>query len=390
MWYKENLSYILKCVNEPIKVIAAKMQVSPNTLSNILNGKVEPTLETKNKISKCLKEYGFTEKDFDKDFNTTRKFRIRTSKELSGYEKALLRDDLFDFSRLINHSDEKIQKYYDYIDYCDKPTNESDQETVSDRREYFLNLIKNRDYFDDIYNFYFRNTIIDNYKAKIGRINITHLLDMLGIRIFFKSLHTEKIISFSTAFYESSDNPIILINTKVCNTMEKCFIALCKELYFIIAFPNDYEIFDISNIKTDNQDTNVTAEIFAENVLLNIDALNYFINEKKDWIYTISFYEKNDSKFFFKVYEFDYLINWIKREFRVSYKLAIQQLLKSNFKYKAYFNDYDEAEKFYCDCLKKSEQQYDTKTVYLNGEPFPEPIDFRRYDAAMLSEIDIE
>ena len=89
---------------------------------------------------------------------------------------------------------------------------------------------------------------------------------------------------------------------------------------------------------------------------------------------------------FFEHYYFDYVVNWIKRDFRVSYTLAIKQLLKSKFEYKKYLKDLETAERFYKECLLRSENEYENKTPYIDNEPFPLSLDLRAYDAARFLE----
>ena len=67
MGIKENLRRIIKSLNEPIKVIAEQIGISHNTLSNIINGKVEPNTETLNKIINYLKSKGYNESDVECD-----------------------------------------------------------------------------------------------------------------------------------------------------------------------------------------------------------------------------------------------------------------------------------------------------------------------------------
>lgn len=377
MILKENLRRIIKVINEPIKVIAEQIGISHNTLSNIINGKFNPNTETINKIVSFLKAKGFDESELEKEEPVINNIRIRANKELSGYEKSLIQQDLSEFALLLYESDKKINVATDYFDYCDQPVDDASIENQWDRKEKLLTAICSSDnLFQTIYGFYFERTVILQYKTNIGRINITHLLDMLGIRVFFKNLKTEKITSCSTALKTSDDNPIILINTSVCKTLESILYEMCKQMFFMLRLGKEYNHSSNETIQLENSIQLTRAEKFADKIMLNVDALNQFIKE--------AFNENHgfDEGFFFKCYYFDYLINWIKREFRVSYTLVIKQLLKSNFEYNKYLKDRETAEAFYKECLLRSEKEYDSKTPYIENEPFPLSTDFRAYDAA--------
>ena len=106
---KDNLPRIIKSLNKPIKDIAEEIGISPNTLSNIKNGKVEPNGETLNKILTYLKNHGIDEKEIYKEEPVIPNIRIRTNKELSGFEKSLLKEDLTDFANVL--SDSEMLKY---------------------------------------------------------------------------------------------------------------------------------------------------------------------------------------------------------------------------------------------------------------------------------------
>ena len=67
MALKENLPRIIKSLNKPIKEIADEIGISPNTLSNIKNGKVEPNGETLHKILSYLKINGISEEEINKE-----------------------------------------------------------------------------------------------------------------------------------------------------------------------------------------------------------------------------------------------------------------------------------------------------------------------------------
>lgn len=377
MGLKENLPRIIKSLNKPIKEIAEEIGISTNTLSNIKNGKVEPNGETLTKILSYLRAKEISEEEINKEEPVIQNIRIRTNKQLSGIEKSLLKEDISDFINILSDSERTINKAFDYFDYCDRPTKITDQETLWERRDQILDAAKNsEDFYKAVYDIYYDGTIVLTYEGTIARIELKRLYDMFGIRLFFKNLRTEKITSFSTAMKTRNDNSIVLINTTVCKTLESCHYEMAKQFFFIFKAGKDYNHSSNENISLENDITLTRAENFATKLLLNLDALNEFIEDKfKD--------NKNmDKDFFFRRYYFDYYVNWIKREFEVSYKLVLKQLLKSNFEYVKYLKDYETSEKFYFECLKRSEEEYQSKTTYNEDEPFPLAVDFKPYDSA--------
>lgn len=377
MTLKDNLPRIIKSLNKPIKDIAEEIGISPNTLSNIKNGRVEPNGETLNKIITYLVNQGIDEKDIYKEEPVIQNIRIRTNKELSGLEKSLLKEDLTDFAILLSESDKKLEIANEYFNYCDRPIDDQKFEDQWDRRDKILTAVaETDDLYKTLYEFYFAGRTPVVYSVLTARIEITYLLDMLGIRVFFKNLRTEKITSFSTVLRTSDDNPIIVINTTLCKTFESILYEMCKELYFILKAKNDYNHNSNETIQLENKVSLSKAEKLADKIMLNVEALNEFINNR------LQANRGFDEFFFFKRYYFDYVINWIKREFRVSYKIAIKQLLKSNFEYNKYLKDFDTAEGFYKECLLRSEKEYENKTPYIDNEPFPLSLDLNSCDAA--------
>ena len=66
----------------------------------------------------------------------------------------------------------------------------------------------------------------------------------------------------------------------------------------------------------------------------------------------------------------------------MSYSLALKQLLKSNFEYSYFFDNYKEAEEFYFKCLKRNDKELAEKITYRNGEPEPLSWDLIGIDAS--------
>lgn len=396
MSYGTNLSVILGMLKIRNKEAADKIGISYNTLSNIQNDKVLPSEDTKKKILIFLSPYGFSDDDLIKEDKIFQNIRIRSTKDLSGLEKAQFREDFRNLLSLIEKSDSnKISWIERGFDYLDRPTDCTEQETLYDRRERLKNLIfKNpgKDLFSIVYEYYKEisksRLILDCYCPII----ITLLLDSLGIRVFFRPFRTEKIPSFSTSFFTEyttpysyiEEDPIIIINTTVCNTAEKCLFQMAKEFVFMILARNDYSFMNERNIHIENPLTDKEVCSFAENIMIGKNELNAFLKRNQTFFPSISPIDKKHSDFFFNNYDFSYVINEIKRVFRISYKLAIKKLFETDFEYLVYFESSAQAEEFYFQCLKRHDKEYQNKITYLNGEPEPLPLSFRGHDSSIL------
>ena len=396
MSYGRNLSAILGMLKIRYKEAADKMGISYNTLSNIQNDKVQPSEDTKKKILNFLSSCGFSEDDLMKEDKIFQNIRIRSTKDLSGLEKAQFREYFRNFLSILEKSDSNMfSGRENYFEIFDRPTKDTVQETLYDRREMLKNLISGnpgKDLFSIVYEYYKEiskgRLILDCYCP----IVITLLLDSLGIRVFFRPFRTEKIPSFSTSFFTESttsysyfeEDPIIVINTTVCNTAEKCLFQMAKEFFFMISALNDYSFMNERNIQPENPLTDKEACSFAENIMIGKSELNAFLKRNRAFFPSVSPIDKEHPDFFFTNYDFSYVINEIKRVFRISYKLAIKKLFESDFEYLVYFESIEQAEEFYFQCLKRHDKEYQDKITYLNGEPEPLPLSFRGHDSSIL------
>lgn len=400
MSYGTNLSTCLKKLKLTNKEAAEKIGISCNTLSNILNEKFSPSDESQSKISAFLIANGFSEKDLTKEKMIFKNFRIFSTKELSGIEKSQFRDEFYSFVEMLKKSDsnENKQIWADYFDYCDRPTEFFKQESFLERRESLskkLNENSNADSFSIVYD-YFKD--ISNGEIFIdikSPVDIIFLLDSLGIRRFFTSFATEKISSFSTSFvfkeaeksnFDFEQDPVVVINTRVCNTTEKCLFEMAKQFYYMIFLSKKFNLKSINEIQIENAIEKKKAEKFAEDIMIGTDVLKLYLEENKRWLPQISPIGKIDKDFFLENYDFSYVVNEIKRVFRVGYKLAIKKLFEIKFEYCAFFSNVEEAENFYFACLKKYDERYKNKAI--NGEPEPLPTSFRGRNFEIIQSLD--
>ena len=395
MSYGTNLSAILGILKINYRDAADKIGISYNTLSNIQNDRFSPSEDTKKKIASFLSLYGFSEKDLEREEKVFQNIRIRSSKQLSGLEKSQFRDDFHKFSEILEKSDSNKLDWIDYFECCDRPTEELDQETLWHRRDSLIQALKKSgkkglfkiilEYYQDFSKGW---VMVDTYNP----VKITFLLDSLGIRRFFIPLRTEKISSFSTSltseyttpFSYLAKDPVIVINTRVCNTTEKCLFEMAKQFYYMISSQNEYTFLSANKIELENKEKEQKAIKFAEKIMIHPEVLSHYIQERKRWFPSISPIDKKHSEFFFKNYDFSYIINEIKRAFRVGYELAIKTLFETDFEYLIYFDNIEQATQFYFVCLKRHDEEYQDKIVYLNGEPEPLPSAFRGYDSTIM------
>lgn len=392
MSYGTNLAAILGILKLNNKSASEKIGISPNTLSNILNEKFEPSEDSKEKILLFIISRGFSEEDLLKEDKIFQNIRIRCSKMLSGLEKAQFRDDFHNFMKnQLEKSDSKPEEWLNYFEIFDRPTENTNQETFYDRRKLLIKSLEksNSKYLFSIVDNFYKEIFKDNiFIDSQSPIEITYLLDSLGIRRFFFHFTTEKISSFSTSlnhkyttpFSYFEEYPVIVINTKVCNTTEKQLFEMAKQFYFMAALQDEYNFLSVNKISVENSENEKNAIDFAEKVMIKTESLNQYLEKNKKYFPQIFSQDRSNRNFFFKNYDFAFVVNEIKRNFHVGYKLAIKKLLESNFEYSSFFENTEEAKKFYFICLKKTEETSKMKTAELNGEPEPLPSAFRGHD----------
>lgn len=389
MSYGDNLSQILKTQNILKNEASTKIGISVNTLSNILNGKVIPSESTKNKILDFIRLLGYSEKDLELDNINLPNLRIRSNSELSGIEKSMLREDLIKNILVIKKAVNDVEFWEDFFNMWDYPDENGFDNTFSERRNYLNTKVeqKNEDYVQIVCNAY---NVFNGGRLFIGcssPVVITSFLEQLGIRVFKVNLRTEKISGFCTSILNipletDVKEPVIVINEKVCNTVEKYLNEMAKQMYFMIAHAGEFDFTSTNEIKIETPEKIKEALDFAENIMIPVNSVNAFLAQNQRYMQSYSpKLTKQDREFFFRTYEFEYVVNRIKRIFYVGYKTAIKQLLASKWEYAFMFDSYEEAEEFYFECLKRHDKVFAEKITYRNGEPEPLPWDYTGFDA---------
>lgn len=389
MSYSDNLSQILKSQNILKNEASTKIGISVNTLSNILNGKVIPSKSTKNKILDFIRLLGYSEKDLELDNINLPNLRIRSNSELSGIEKSMLREDLIKIILVIKKAVNDVEFWEDFFNMWDYPDENGYDNTFSERRNYLNTKLeqKNEDYVQIVCNAY---NVFNGGRLFIGcssPVVITSFLEQLGIRVFKVNLRTEKISGFCTSILNipletDVKEPVIVINEKVCNTVEKYLNEMAKQMYFMIAHAGEFDFTSTNEIKIETPEKIKEALDFVINIMIPVNSVNTFLAQNQRYMQTYSpKLTKQDRELFFRTYEFEYVVNRIKRIFYVGYETAIKQLLASKWEYAFMFDSYEEAEEFYFECLKRHDKKFAEKITYRNGEPEPLPWDYTGFDA---------
>lgn len=386
-----NLSNILKKNNISRADAAKTMGISVNTLSNIMNEKVEPSEDTRTKILNYLKPLGYTADDLDNSEAVIPNLRLKSLQKLSGLEKAIVRESLNDIIGLIKQSDNVYgPEWIDYFDRCDRfIDDEGNMECLYDRRERVKEELQNTNETLAELTIRLHYEFRDNrlFLGCVSPVEISEWLDQLGIRVFKISINSEKIAGFCTSFFDTTEinyeaNPLIVINSKVCNTAEKYLFEMAKQFYYMIKRPSDFHYESTNRIEVEDSNLIKQAEKYAEDIMIPVDYVNKYLEAKKGTFQRFSNITKKDKKFFLRHYDLSYPVNRIKRDFNVSYSIALKQLLKSDFEYSYFFDNYKEAEEFYFECLKRNDKELAEKITYRNGEPEPLSWDWIGIDAA--------
>lgn len=312
-------------------------------------------------------------------------FRVRCQFEMTLNDKAQFKIAFPKIKAKIIESIKDTEFWLDYFDFWDTFDNDGRQYTFYERRDYLKKRLKNNKHG-------FSKLIFKAYKKFTDRpyfgchcpVVITELCGELGIRIYKSNFGTDKISGFCTNFLERRydaeiEEPVIVINELYCNTPERYLKEVAKQLYYMIAKPDEFDYQEENGIRFEMNSTQNEAEKFAEELFINTEYLNSWLNyvgEQGQKFYPELTREQKD--FFLREYEIEHIVNRIKREFYVDYKTAIKKLIESNWYYKFMFDSYEEAESFYLECLKKHDEKYADKIKWTNDEPEALPWEYTK------------
>lgn len=304
-------------------------------------------------------------------------FRIRCMFEITLSEKKAFHNEII---KIIDNIKESIKDNEYWIDFFESWLTFDDSGhdiTYSERREYLEKILKNRkeSYSKIIIKAYKYFTKIP-YWGCYSPVVMTQILGELGIRVYTTNLKNNKIAGFCSKLFNSDFNaevqePVIVINKTLCNTPERYLKEMAKQLYYMIAKPDEFDFTD-DIVKYEMASTQNEAEQFYEELAISQDYLNYIIQEHAK--YGPKDLSRDWKDFFLKNYEIEPIIQKIKSSFFIDYRTAIKKLLESDWEYKFMFDSFEEVNQFYLDCVKKYDEQGMKKIKYLNGEP--EPLDW--------------
>lgn len=346
--------------------------------ASLLNA-CEAELEKAEGLIRALKEKTelatLITKSETKQFNPC--FRIRCMFEMTLSEKKSFKDEVVKIINKIKESVKDSEYWIDFFDFWDTVDNSGRWKTYTERRAYLEKKLKNREES-------FSKIIIRAYKYFSNRsffgcyspVVMTQILGQLGIRVYTVNLKNTKIAGFCSKLFNSDfdaevQEPVMVINKTLCNTPERYLKEMAKQLYYMIAKPDEFDFAD-DVVKYEIASTQNEAEQFYEELAISPDYLNYIIKEHSKYGPKDLTRELKD--FFLKNYEIEPIIQQIKSSFYIDYRTAIKKLLESDWEYKFMFDSFEEVEQFYLDCVKKYDKQGMKKIKYLKDEP--EPLDW--------------
>lgn len=305
-------------------------------------------------------------------------FRIRSLSEMTLSEKKSFKMSVTKIINNIKKSVKDTEYWIDFFDFWDTYDDSGREKTFYERREYLKRKLKNR---KESYS----KIIIRAYKYFTERpyfgcyspVVMTQILGQLGIRVYTVNLKNNKIAGFCSKLFNSDfdaevQEPVIVINKTLCNTPERYLKEMAKQLYYMIAKPDEFDFAD-DIVKFEMTSTQNEAEQFYEDLAISQKYLDYIIQDQAR--YGRKYLSRDEKEYFLKDYEIEPIIQRIKSSFFIDYRTAIKILLKSDWEYKFMFDSFEEVEQFYLDCVKKYDEQGMKKIKYLNGEP--EPLDWR-------------
>ena len=297
--------------------------------------------------------------------------------EMTLAEKKAFHNEVIKIINNIKESVKDTEYWLDFFDFWDTYDDSGREKTFFERREYLKKKLKNR---KESYS----KIIIRAYKYFTERpyfgcyspVVMTQILGQLGIRVYTVKLKNNKIAGFCSKLFNPDydaevQEPVIVINKTLCNTPERYLKEMAKQLYYMIAKPDEFD-FAEDIIKYEMASTQNEAEQFYEELAISPDYLNYIIQNHAK--YGPKGLTRDWKDFFLNNYEIEPIIQEIKSSFFIDYRTAIKLLMDSDWEYKFMFDSIEEVEQFYLDCVKKYDEQGMKKIKYLNGEP--EPLDW--------------
>ncbi len=316
-------------------------------------------------------------------------FRIRCQSEMTFKDKENFSTAFHKITAKINESIKDSEFWEDYFDFWFTTDKNGNDYTYIERREYLKKKIEH-------HKIGYAQLVIKAYdKFRNGRpyigcycpVVITELIWQLGIRIYNANFGTDKISGFCTNFLDKRDGaeieePVIVINEVYCNTPERYLKEVAKQLFYMIAKPDEFDFQEENGIRYEMRSTQNEANSFAQDIFISTEYINAWLNRfgEQGQIFSPEL-TRDNKEFFSRNYEIQHTVNRIKREFYIDYRTAIKLLLESDWQYKNMFDNYEEAEAFYLECLKKHDEKYAEPIKWTNDEPEALPWDYTDFIA---------
>ena len=347
------ISHILQTKNITVKEAADKIGISYNNLSSILNNRSSSTPKTEEKIKDWfLNELNINSDELYKKTDSDFLFRLRLIKQPSKNEIAIVREDVVQLEKIIELLDFTDQNFSMFDDYIDEslfdiytwPYKDYDLFCWSQKVYQLYEFLGNKkiktakDAFtflssEEVDEMLFENHLLDEIGS--DRL-VVSFAEKLGIKIILINLHSSKIFSASTPFFNKkndSKGPIIFINKSVCKSPEKILHCIAKELFYILFIKNEYTLISDYTIEIENE--NCEGNLFAKELLFNHSVFNSFLKDKDKEL--TQYFPRSDNKIYFTLDKHSedawvYLICELKKYFRVSYKEIISYFYKINYK----------------------------------------------------------
>lgn len=268
---RANLRRLMKVNSLSIPNLEELSGVSRATISNILNGKADPSYSTLEKISNALK---IDQSALHTPAPILKSLRYRTNKSLTAREKSAKETLLYTIAEKIRVYNQ-IEKYSQLktFDFSSFP---KDPKDAAHRLRTILGI---------------------SQTAPVT--NVCSRLRNLGIKQFYFNFGLSK--TFGVSINKDDGGPAIFVNTGTANA-ERWIFTIFHELGHIILNPESYNG-QISEEESDSQEEKA-ADQFASEFLLPVDV----VQEKVKGTRNFSFIEK---------------ILEIKQEYSVSYSTAL-------------------------------------------------------------------
>lgn len=365
MGFGRNLADILQKQGLSNKEFIEEIDISPNTLTNIINERTKVSSKVLCAILNFLKENKIPESELYKEKIPIPNIRIRVNSQLAGNESANMQNVIIAFENKLEILIDKRNSFKYFGMY------ESPEYDVFTRTRKFLELIDEKDIKSpaQLATFLYSDKIKELlYIAPINPISsysMPILLETLGIRIIFNSFGTDKSASFSTSLFENRENinwipPTILLNEDVCNTTEKTYFYMAMELWSMIMKQNEYS--ELYSYKPSIEKIDKNAVVFAENLLVPEKFLLAYI-ENERFFNQRSLYDKVDI---------------LKSHFKIGYELILKRLF--DLKYLQDFDSIESAKQEYLTQVKSFYKELDESLPIKHGEPNPLPLTLRGTD----------